>query len=281
MSKHHEIYIGTGEKCGFYTLHSVRYEPYINQDGFQDTYIKNLSTDWDTAFEKAQAYADRVGAFLYADPFELDEFGKLKGEQRWQFILKYTDPQVVPFGKYKGYRLSQMLDEDVWARVSLESDRGDTFKERTSYLWWMVNAICKNPADTKVDQIPFKVAAAITLDEAGIEDPAVTREREIAERKARDAEITANAEPVPAEGRHTFTGEVLTVREQEGYYGWEYKILFRDDRGFKLWGSKPKGHGIKSGDRIQFDAAVSQSEDDDKFGFFKRPTKVSVLEVAA
>ncbi len=50
MNSQGEIYIGTGDKCGFYTLHFVTRSP-ETEDGFQDRYQRNLSTDWNKAFE--------------------------------------------------------------------------------------------------------------------------------------------------------------------------------------------------------------------------------------
>jgi len=106
-----------------------------------------------------------------------------------------------------------------------------------------------------------------------------------AERQARKAEENANAADCP-EGRTEVTGEIIATDLRETDFGSQWKMLVRDDSGFKVWGSIPSKmfdifavddvwpHGDTfKGKRISFTAAISPSEDDPKFGFFKRPTK--------
>ena len=96
-----------------------------------------------------------------------------------------------------------------------------------------------------------------------------------AQRAAEQAELDA-AEPCPT-GRIEIVGEILATKLQEGYYGSTWKMLVKDDRGFKVWGSIPKDIYAKRGFRVMFFAAVEPSADDDKFGFYKRPTKAYIL----
>lgn len=110
---------------------------------------------------------------------------------------------------------------------------------------------------------------------------------------ARAAEREA-AEDVPETSeRITITGTVLTVRVDEGgQFGPTTKVLVRDERGFKLWGSRPAikqgrdEHGnqeysiAEKGDKISFSAVVERSDKDSKFGFFRRPTKGKMLQRA-
>ena len=42
-------------------------------------------------------------------------------------------------------------------------------------------------------------------------------------------------------------------------------------------GTEPSAIEATVGDRIRFDAAITVSDDDPKFGFFKRPTKPEVV----
>ena len=145
-------------------------------------------------------------------------------------------------------------------------------------------------------------------------------EREAAE-AARQAELEAQrqaereaAEDVPT-GRVVITGELVSIRDEESFYGYSSRIvhkgLVRDDRGFKLWGNLPadlvtalydrwyaaekaavEAEGAEfwtgnygpsywqksaRGARVTFTAAVEPSNDDPKFGFWKRPTKSGVL----
>lgn len=100
--------------------------------------------------------------------------------------------------------------------------------------------------------------------------------------KEKDEKLAlANAEPVPiTDQRIKITGAILSIniKEQYGYNGGiEYRRvgLILDDRGFKVWGTMNEGD---TGDKIEFMCRVQQSDKDDKFGFFKRPTKIKITE---
>jgi hypothetical protein len=100
-----------------------------------------------------------------------------------------------------------------------------------------------------------------------------------AARLAEKAEQEAAKRPVVT-GKIRVTGEVLTIKEQYSDYGSTMKMLVLDDRGFKVWGSVPrKAWDIVEGDmvgaRLSFNASVEASNDDQCFGFFKRPSKVA------
>ncbi len=89
----------------------------------------------------------------------------------------------------------------------------------------------------------------------------------------RKAEAEAAA-PCPT-GRVTITGTVLSTKLQDGFYGATLKMLVKDDSGFKVWGTCPDGFNRDC--RVTFTAMVEPSKDDNKFGFFKRPTKAMVI----
>lgn len=111
--------------------------------------------------------------------------------------------------------------------------------------------------------------------------------------KARRAAADAEAESCP-EGKQTITGTILSSDYRENtfsYYGEMIpKMLVRDDRGFKVWGTVPRvlmtrkvdGHVIsglpEKGERVTFTATIEPSRDDRLFGFFKRPSKAERLE---
>jgi hypothetical protein len=96
----------------------------------------------------------------------------------------------------------------------------------------------------------------------------------VAEAKAAEA---GEIEPVPT-GRVVITGEVVGVSERYSDYGVTYKLTVRDDRGFKVWVTRPAAiSDADRGDRVTFTATVEPSSDDEFFGFGKRPTKASVL----
>jgi len=111
------------------------------------------------------------------------------------------------------------------------------------------------------------------------------KEREATRAAAREAE-RASAADCP-EGRVVLTGVVISTDQRENAFGCTWKMLFKSDDGFKLWGTVPtalfgwdEDEGRNQfhaddmpGKRITFTATVTQSADDEKFGFFKRPTK--------
>jgi len=112
------------------------------------------------------------------------------------------------------------------------------------------------------------------------------------ERAKRQAELEAKreatrlaAEPVPvSDERMKISGEIVSIKPKSFYNGWKtveiWKMLVKDERGFKVWGSVPKGEW-NVGDSLEFFARVEASKDDDRFGFYKRPTKVKMLTKAA
>ena len=105
-----------------------------------------------------------------------------------------------------------------------------------------------------------------------------------AEREVRmEREAAMDKNPCPT-GRGQITGEILSRKWKDTDFGPSLKMLVLDDRGFKVYGSVPSrlsgDDGVQRGDRITFVAEVTQSDDDELFGFFKRPTQASILEAA-
>lgn len=84
------------------------------------------------------------------------------------------------------------------------------------------------------------------------------------------------AAPV-VEGKQRITGAVKSTKVVENDYGSTLKMLVLDDRGFKVWGTMPRALDVSKGDRVAFNANVEASQDDETFGFFKRPTKPEQL----
>ena len=99
------------------------------------------------------------------------------------------------------------------------------------------------------------------------------REAIAAERAAEYQE----AKPIPAlGGRFTIDGEVLSVKGAETLYGYTLKMIVKSTDGWKVYGSVPSGADLERGDKVSFNAEVTVSRDDPKFGFFKRPTKMQI-----
>lgn len=98
------------------------------------------------------------------------------------------------------------------------------------------------------------------------------------------AKEQAEAEPV-IEGRIQITGKVISIKWVDSQYGTTTKILVKDDRNFKVWGSAPSSIDdtlslepkLVKGARVTFTATVTASEDDNTFGFYKRPAKAELL----
>ena len=105
----------------------------------------------------------------------------------------------------------------------------------------------------------------------------IGKRAEIAAQRAAEQEAAA---PCPA-GRVTVTGMVLSTKVQEGDWGSVFKMLVRDDSGFKVWCTVPGGENLDRGNRVTFTVTVSPSNDDPKFGFGSRPCKLTVINVEA
>lgn len=111
--------------------------------------------------------------------------------------------------------------------------------------------------------------------------------KERAEKRDAEREAERAAAADCPEGRVVLTGVIISTDLRENAFGSTWKMLFKSDDGFKLWGTIPTslfnwddedwrnrvGGGEMPGKRVTFTATVTPSADDEKFGFFKRPTK--------
>lgn len=71
-------------------------------------------------------------------------------------------------------------------------------------------------------------------------------------------------------GRVEIKGTVLGLKVVETDFGTSTKILVQAETGYKVWGSR--FDNVEKGAAVHFVASVQPSNDDPKFGFFKRPT---------
>lgn len=169
----------------------------------------------------------------------------------------------------------------------------DIYEERSSFIRSMAENIQFVASHNKPFTAKMAQAVQKTLDD----------------RSAKAAESAAN--PV-VEGRIEITGEILSTKVVENDFGTSFKIVVKDDRGFRVYGSLAKSlvdffvdefnekhndpyaygysvwfegssnettiglDGIK-GRRITFSATVEASNDDKGFGFFSRPTKAAPI----
>lgn len=103
----------------------------------------------------------------------------------------------------------------------------------------------------------------------------------VAAQRAAEQEAAA---PCPT-GRVRVTGIVVSVKSVPSDFS-RYdvlKMVVKADQGFRVYGTAPDallGAELK-GARVAFTATVEPSQDDPKFGFFKRPTKAERLTDAA
>lgn len=170
----------------------------------------------------------------------------------------------------------------------------DIYEERSSFLRSMAENIQFVSAHDK----PFTVKMAEAV------------QRMLEQRVAKAAEAAAHPAPT---GRVVVTGEIVSTKMVEGDYGTAYKILVKDDAGFKVWCSLPKAQADEvieafesdpahqdaegnfsfytygpgcwflgtagtdeqgvKGRRITFTATLEPSKDDVSFAFGSRPTK--------
>lgn len=108
-----------------------------------------------------------------------------------------------------------------------------------------------------------------------------------AERKAQREAERAAAKPCPS-GRIQIVGTVLNTKYQESMFGETLKMLVKAEDGWLVYGTVPSSleifddgdlqRGLQHGDRIRFKATVTPSENDEKFGFFKRPTGAELIQ---
>lgn len=100
-----------------------------------------------------------------------------------------------------------------------------------------------------------------------------------AEAAEREAKLDADGVEVPATAdRIEVVGTIRSVKFVENDFGGSLKMLVEHDTGWKVWGTVPSAmDSAEVGDRVGFMARVERSDDDVRFGFFSRPTKVQTF----
>jgi len=183
-------------------------------------------------------------------------------------------------------RLTRVLEAEVakrWPLVKHLIGNGSTFsaiaRESSLIERWARNGGPLTPAEW-VEREGAKVADRLIEIARNAASDREYREREAAE-KARWNEGAVN---IPGEyhgTRREITGEVVTLKEQHTGYGYgsysTLKCLIKVTHGdgwFKLWGTVPSAlENVERGSVISFAAKIEISADDEKFGFYSRPTK--------
>ena len=110
----------------------------------------------------------------------------------------------------------------------------------------------------------------------------IEKREEIEEQRAKEK---AEAKEVP-EGRTEIAGTVISLKWKETDFGNVLKMTVKSVDGYVVWGSAPKSlwwnedeaKRLKVGDQVKFSATLEKSENDSKFGFFKRPSKAEITK---
>ena len=257
----HTYYIGAGFENKMYTLRQnilfERSDGYVSES---DTYVKNLSTDYDEAYAKAVKYAKESNVKLEASLIgDLDPIERKTKKEHEKYAVEFQ-VKIDDFLKNNPV-LAQYFE--TYGNVDYEDKE---VRDGIGYAFFDIKDKLYTYGKLSNKQVDF----AIRL----VEDY-VTRK----ENTKKWAEEKANAEPVPVtDERIQFTGEVIKTTFKDyvlpnGMQTSSQKCTVKDDRGFVVWG----GDVGEKGDRITFMATVTVSDKDPKFGFFKRPTKIQQI----
>jgi hypothetical protein len=282
--------------------------------------------------------AEAISEALDGDPGICRLCGQNKGNRYWGFFRHEPSGDVIQVGSvcahkvgladraaleevraYEGRRMAQVRAERLfgdpaarsaldWALSVMERLDADLIDPGTHFA--TDDGLFADggfPATFAADLLArFNRTARISdkqvrlVDKLRREDAA--RQAEQARRAAEDAE----ARPIPADllgERVQITGQLLATKWQESDFGGAMKMLVRDDRNFKVWGTCPEaisdalvGLATDEDDglyattirrlreagtpvRVTFAAKVElgQRDPDPTFGFIKRPTKASIV----
>jgi hypothetical protein len=90
--------------------------------------------------------------------------------------------------------------------------------------------------------------------------------------------------PELKDGKVSMEGEIVSIKmHYSEIWGNSMKMLVKLTDGNKVWGSFPAPLAeakADKGDKISFIATVTKSDEDEHFGFFKRPSKTKIIEKA-
>lgn len=138
-----------------------------------------------------------------------------------------------------------------------------------------------------IKELREKTAAGHLLTEA--QAKSVQRIQSVIDWEAFTQSLIDNGEDIAA-GRQELVGYILKLEWRPAFGGgYQTKMLFIDERGFKLWGNVPKGvcehlkrdsDGdlvLESGKRMQIAFTATLEAKESRFGFFKRPSAATLL----
>jgi len=108
----------------------------------------------------------------------------------------------------------------------------------------------------------------------------------LAKSMADDKARRATATGIITAGRRSVRGTVLTIKSIPNKFAREYepdtteKLVVDLGDGCRVYGTKPQSLDVAKGDVISFTAAFEPSEKDNLFGFYSRPSKMTVVTKA-
>lgn len=103
------------------------------------------------------------------------------------------------------------------------------------------------------------------------------------DRAQQEREDFLAARPDLVAGKQTLEGVISSVKTVHTHFSYHgevsTKIVLELDNGNRVYGTLPsKISGADKGDRIQFNAKLTVSDDDSHFGFYSRPSKAAIIE---
>lgn len=215
------------------------------------------------------------------------------GNIRWiTAVLHVPTQEVVVFGSDCTERLG-FANRLAWKLAQLQSRaaaghaRMKVWKQRVAFLEanpdvQAVIDLMKEPVhaqNTFVADVLRKLDRYGSLSVAQVNAlrPSLQRDIERADRVAVEATEVKGDAP---EGRAEVTGQVLSIKGVEGFYGTQTKMLMKLENNSKVWLTAPGNGDYHRGDVIVVRATFERSNDDKSFGFGKRPHFVKVVKAA-
>ena len=123
----------------------------------------------------------------------------------------------------------------------------------------------------------FKRYAELSDRQIAAVKTALVRDAEWEVKKAAEQKQMESAKDAPS-GRIEITGEILSIKYRDSFYGGGFKITIKTTDGWKLWVSRPSAlKEVEIGDTVSMTAMVTPSNDDPKFAFGKRPSKAVLV----
>lgn len=148
---------------------------------------------------------------------------------------------------------------------SLDNYGNDVVSQKLEIISSIINETISRHSSLSPNQINFLIKLEKNISEE--KEKCFLREEE-----------RSVAEDVP-EGKHLLVGEILSRKTCQDFRGNVVpKMLFKDDRGFKVFVTIPsKFSDVKIGDRLEFVVNLKPSDTDSKFAFGSRPSKMKIL----